>query len=113
MHVARAGDLAALDRLRAEEAALDLQVEEARRAAAAQAAEARAEADRIGRDAAGALARELSELDSAARADRDAAIAAARAETARSGTRLRVRAARRREAAIALVLAALDGKEPR
>ena len=106
------GDAVALERLRAEEAALDRRLEEARRAATV----CRAEADRrvalIRGESAAALAAELQRLDLSARLALEARLAAEAAETSRARERLRARLESRREGAVALVVAAIAEAAP-
>jgi hypothetical protein len=104
------GDAAALERLRAEEAALDRRMDQARRDAAARAAEADRQIVLIREESAGALAAELERLDRSARIELERRLAASAAETSCARERLRARLVAGREEAIALVLAAI-GRE--
>lgn len=107
-----ASDVATIDQLRADEAALDRRLDEARRTAEEQVVAAREGAARESADAAAKLAVELRERDEVLRRRIAEIEASARGEAVRRVEEVRARAETARGEAVALLVAAVGGVAP-
>ncbi len=107
-----ASDVATIDQLRADEAALDRRLDEARRTAEEQVVAARERAARESADAAGKLAVELRERDEVLRRLIAEIEASAREQAVRRVEEVRARAESARADAVGLLVAAVGGVAP-
>ncbi len=107
-----ASDVATIDQLRADEAALDRRLDEARRTAEEQVVAARERAVRESADAAGKLQGELRERDEVLRRSIAEIEASAREQAVRQVEEVRARAESARADAVALLVAAVGGVGP-